>query len=215
MTSVTELGEDGGRWLVADVTDVNAARVFVLRLLREQLLPGDPECFAGEVDALLDAEVHVYHYPICVHPETERLYYQSPVGHGAPLSEWIASSGVTFGVDRLTALTSPRKVEAMASLVKASTRLVQIERDDARARAEAAEQANQRVRAIHYAADNDLVRTPVCSNCEGKAGVHDCGCWADEDRQPVCGHCNEGWKGASVPWPCATVRALDGGEQHG
>lgn len=43
-------------------------------------------------------------------------------------------------VDRLRALTSPRKAEAMASLVKASTRLVQIERDDARARAEAAEQ---------------------------------------------------------------------------
>lgn len=83
------------------------------------------------------------------------------------------------------------------------------------ARAEAAEQTIQRVRAIHYAADNDLARTPVCSNCEGRAGVHDCGCWADEDRQPVCGHCNEGWKGASVPWPCATVRALDGGEQHG
>lgn len=41
----------------------------------------------------------------------------------------------------LTALT-----EAMASLVKASTRLVQIDRDDARARAEAAEQAIQRVR---------------------------------------------------------------------
>ena len=101
MTSVTELGEDGGRWLVTDVTDVNAARVSVLRLLREQLLPGDPECFAGEVDALLDAEVHVYHYPICVHPETERLYYQSPVGHGAPLSEWIAGSGVTFDVPPL------------------------------------------------------------------------------------------------------------------
>ena len=79
------------------------------------------------------------------------------------------------------------------------------------ARAEAAEQAVQRVRAIHYAADNDLARTPVCSNCEGRAGVHDCGCWADEDRQPVCGHCNEGWNGASAPWPCATVRALDGG----
>lgn len=86
MTSVTELGEDGGRWLVTDVTDVNAARVSVLRLLREQLLPGDPECFAGEVDALLDAEVHVY---------------QSPVGHGAPLSEWIAGSGVTFDVPLL------------------------------------------------------------------------------------------------------------------
>ena len=79
------------------------------------------------------------------------------------------------------------------------------------ARAEAAEQTIQRVRAIHYAADNDLARTPVCSNCEGRAGVHDCGCWADEDRQPVCGHCNEGWKGASVPWPCETIRALDGG----
>ena len=81
------------------------------------------------------------------------------------------------------------------------------------ARAEAAEQTIQRVRAIHYAADNDVALTPVCSNCEGKAGVHDCGCWADEDRQPVCGHCKEGSKGIRVDWPCETIRALDGGEQ--
>ena len=48
-------------------------------------------------------------------------------------------------VDQLTALASPRKVEAIASLVKSSTALVQIERDDARARAEVAEAEVERL----------------------------------------------------------------------
>ena len=99
--TVTELGEDGGRWFVADVTDVNWARIAVLRALREQLLPAEAEAFAGEVDALLDAEAHVYHYPILVHPETERLHYRSPVGPSVTMTEWVASCGVTFGVPLL------------------------------------------------------------------------------------------------------------------
>ena len=66
----------------------------------------------------------------------------------------------------------------------------------------------ERVRALHYAADNDVTRTPACEACHGKAGVHECGCWASEDRQPVCGHCNEGDKGISVAWPCPTIRAI-------
>ena len=69
----------------------------------------------------------------------------------------------------------------------------------------------ERVRGLHYAADNDATRTPACETCHGKAGVHECGCWASEDRQPVCGHCNGGGKGVSVAWPCPTLRILDGG----
>ena len=64
------------------------------------------------------------------------------------------------------------------------------------------------VLALHYAADNDADRTPVCETCHGKAGVHECGCWAERDRRPVCGHCKKGRRGASVAYPCATVRAL-------
>ena len=67
----------------------------------------------------------------------------------------------------------------------------------------------ERVRALHYAADNDAARTPICETCHGKAGVHECGCWADHDREPVCGHCREGHKDMSVTWPCPTIRALD------
>ena len=65
------------------------------------------------------------------------------------------------------------------------------------------------LRELHYAADNDSARTPRCESCQGRAGVHGCGCWADEDRRPVCGVCNEGIKFQSVPWPCPTVRLLD------
>lgn len=67
----------------------------------------------------------------------------------------------------------------------------------------------ERVRALHYEADNTPSREPVCDQCHGKAGVHGCGCWADEDREPICGCCR-GTRGASVPWPCPTIRALDG-----
>ena len=74
--------------------------------------------------------------------------------------------------------------------------------------------AVERVRALHYPADNDSCRTPRCPECLGKAGVHECGCWADVDRQPVCGVCNEGHKGVAAPWPCPTIRALDEGTDH-
>ena len=68
----------------------------------------------------------------------------------------------------------------------------------------------ERVRAMHYPADNDGPRTPRCEHCEGKAGAHPCGCWAERDRQPVCGECNAPKRGARVDWPCPTLRALDG-----
>ena len=76
----------------------------------------------------------------------------------------------------------------------------------------AAEAALARVRELHYPADNDPARTPRCEGCHGKAGTHPCGCWADMDREPVCGHCNQGHKGLSVAWPCPTIAAMGGGE---
>ena len=68
------------------------------------------------------------------------------------------------------------------------------------------------VRALHRPAYNDTARSPICPDCDGKAGVHPCGCWADTDYEPVCAVCNQGHKGMSVPWPCETIRAIDGGE---
>ena len=66
-----------------------------------------------------------------------------------------------------------------------------------------------RVRELHYAAYCDADRTPICSDCHGKAGTHPCGCWRDDDVVPVCGVCYEGWKYIPVPYPCPTVRLLD------
>lgn len=80
------------------------------------------------------------------------------------------------------------------------------------AREDSAADAIERVREMHYPADNDSARTPRCEECQGRAGTHPCGCWADEDRQPVCGHCNASGLGQRVPWPCPTVQALDGDE---
>ena len=77
----------------------------------------------------------------------------------------------------------------------------------------ALERAIERVRALHYAADNDSPRTPRCNECQGRAGAHPCGCWAEVDREPVCGHCNGQRFGQGAPWPCPTVQAI-GGESN-
>ena len=62
---------------------------------------------------------------------------------------------------------------------------------------------------LHREARNDVDRTPPCPHCHGEPGVHECGCWADEKWPTVCAVCMEGTKGASVEYPCATVRAIE------
>ena len=62
---------------------------------------------------------------------------------------------------------------------------------------------------LHREARNDVDRTPPCPHCHGEPGVHECGCWADEKWPTVCAVCMEGTKGASVAWPCPTVRAIE------
>ena len=86
---------------------------------------------------------------------------------------------------------------------------------DAAAERDALAAKVERVRALHRPARNDTARSPICPDCDGKAGVHPCGCWADTDYEPVCAVCNEGHKGMSVPWPCPTIRALGGAEAGG
>ena len=81
---------------------------------------------------------------------------------------------------------------------------------DALEQVKAREARIKAVRDVHYPAHNDQDRTPFCETCKGAPGVHECGCWQDEQQAPVCGHCR-GWKGVgSVDWPCATIRALEG-----
>lgn len=52
-----------------------------------------------------------------------------------------------------------------------------------------------------------------CPECDGKAGVHPCGCWADSDVGFVCAECHRLGSGASgvydYAWPCPTVRAIE------
>lgn len=52
-----------------------------------------------------------------------------------------------------------------------------------------------------------------CAECDGKAGVHECGCWADSDIEYVCAECHRlGARASGVydySWPCPTVRAIE------
>ena len=54
-----------------------------------------------------------------------------------------------------------------------------------------------------------------CGHCHGRAGIHECGCWADEDIEIVCRECDQPTGSAIrhgartfTPYPCATARAL-------
>ncbi|AYQ99399.1 hypothetical protein I5H37_gp050 [Mycobacterium phage Filuzino] len=43
-----------------------------------------------------------------------------------------------------------------------------------------------------------------CSECNGKAGVHQCGCWGEQDVQYSCATCRDE-RGRLVDWPCSTA----------
>lgn len=45
-----------------------------------------------------------------------------------------------------------------------------------------------------------------CPDCLGRAGVHGCGCWADED---VAAYCSCSAPGLQIPWrDCPTARLI-------
>lgn len=123
---------------------------------------------------------------------------------------WAARYGVSWEA-RVCATTgsladvdSTANAELIAAAVNALPGLL-----DAAAERDALAAKVERVRALHRPAYNDTARSPICPDCDGKAGVHPCGCWADTDYEPVCAVCNQGHKGMSVPWPCETIRAID------
>lgn len=82
--------------------------------------------------------------------------------------------------------------------------------------AQATADLRARIEALHspvhvtFSWDRGLQMNPICDQCHGKAGVHPCGCWADDDLIPECGECTERQgKRRVVTWPCPTIRALD------
>ena len=145
--------------------------------------------------------------PDCQHPysvhghggEGENAYPVCPPEISDEMAEVIESA-----VDE-DLPADPTRAELQAACMRAADAILPIiEREITRARAE----ERDKVLALHYKADDTAGREPVCPECEGRAGEHPCGCWSSEDRVAVCGHCREGWKGASVPYPCPTARAL-------
>lgn len=102
--TVYEIGEDSDKWLVLGRHDVhretisiNAARLAVIGLLREQLLPGDSTAFSETVEFVLDLPGHRIEYPIIFDEETERVYYRSPIGKGNRFGKREGTCAVTFG----------------------------------------------------------------------------------------------------------------------
>ena len=101
---VIEIGEDSDRWLVVSQLNIHeerlsidAARLAVIRTLREQLLPSEEDAFAACVEELLDASAKKYEDPILA-TESGAVCYQSKVGRSAPQHmKRLGTCGVAFG----------------------------------------------------------------------------------------------------------------------
>lgn len=65
---------------------------------------------------------------------------------------------------------------------------------------------HRRVHPVFSWRDGGLTIYEPCLGCDGKSGVHPCGCWADEDLEYHCPTCRDE-KGRLLPWPCDTARA--------
>lgn len=48
-----------------------------------------------------------------------------------------------------------------------------------------------------------------CPTCSGKVGIHECGCWADEDRATYCAECSDPGGPHTVAYPCPTRELTD------
>lgn len=84
--------------------------------------------------------------------------------------------------------------------------------------AEAAVEALARVRELHrpvhpvFNWQTGLRYEDPCETCWGKAGVHECGCWSDEDTEYECRGCaapRAGRRHTPVLWPCDTYKATE------
>lgn len=53
-----------------------------------------------------------------------------------------------------------------------------------------------------------------CPCCSGKAGIHPCGCWGEQDIEYVCATCRDD-KGRHVDFPCETAKRVYPSEELG
>lgn len=99
-----EIGEDGGRWLVVGNLDLHRktitvaeARLAVIALLNEQLMPGNDWLFACQVVDVLDAPAQVHESPVYSDPDTELVYALSPIGGTPVWGDRIGTCAVAIG----------------------------------------------------------------------------------------------------------------------
>lgn len=92
----------------------------------------------------------------------------------------------------------------LAAAIAANNEL-RAERDALAARLAAVEALHRPAHAIFNWQSGMRYEDP-CPDCNGKAGVHPCGCWSDTDTEYVCRECHQ--PGSGNTWPCPTTRAL-------
>lgn len=73
----------------------------------------------------------------------------------------------------------------------------------------------QQVRALHrpvrfiFRWNHGVRMEERCERCRGKAGVWECGCWAEYDTNFYCAECSSVIDPHRVPHPCPTVDLCD------
>ena len=136
---------------------------------REIATDYDPDVFSSRNCSKADAELYA-NAPTWLADllaEVDRLSRWK--AEALPVMTGLQELGKALGLTLGESITSPSAVDAAHAL---------------RARAEAAEQAVERVRELHPPTRDETAATEWCYTC-------------------------------LLPYPCTTIRALDGGEQHG
>ena len=144
---------------------------------------------------------------VCQETVRERDELRRWKAEALPVLSGLQELGKALGLPLGSRITG---TEALAAVERLTS-----ERDAARAEAE---RLRAGIKALHrpvlpvFSWNGGLRFEEPCPECHGKAGVHPCGCWADEDTQYECLECAQPKGGGSrrvSPWPCPTVALLN------
>lgn len=188
MTDLTALREAAEETLAARALGKGWTHGAIIRLreMQDLLDPAVVLALVDEVGRLRDEEAEF-------RAELERRAYLASAVEMARMS-----------IHSLTDVTG--------SMLKISE--MQAERDRLRAAIQTGLALHRPVHAV-FSWRGGLRYKEPCGHCHGRAGIHECRCWADEDIEIVCRECDQPTGSAIrhgartfTPYPCATARAL-------
>lgn len=122
------------------------------------------------------------------------------------LAEELCDALVSVRAERDAALARIAELEKSRDRWEELCGKIASEKYDLNARIAEAAKLHRKAHAVFSWATGGVRYEDPCPDCDGKAGVHDCGCWADVDIEYHCAECDG--SGERVSWPCPTAVAL-------